>query len=333
MRGKWLLLAVSAILIAAAAGAIAVWRQDRIAKDVADRPTPAPPPVPSGEINLSGKIQARDVIYVDTEVSGRIQAFFADIGQDIYEGQLLARISNQSLESMRGEAQGAVENAQQRINKIESSIISARLEASRARADASRARAEFDRMDKVYRRQKMLYGEGATARLTYEKSEAEFNNAKTEFETLDVLATQAEERVGMLMKDLEAAKRTLDDKTRDLEGADAEVRSAEVRSPVTGAVVSRRGVVGDEVHAGAGSPELFGITPDISALDVVLEPEPPVLERLERDTPAVVILADVPEPVQGTVREIQGDQVFVAFTSPNPIIRPGMSAQVRLNLD
>jgi hypothetical protein len=137
----------------------------------------------------------------------------------------------------------------------------------------------------------------------------------------------------MLMKDLESARRTLNDKMEELEGANTNARSAEVRSPVTGTVVSRKGVVGDEIHAGAESSELFGITPDISALEVVLEPQPSVLERLTPDTPTLVILADVPEPLNASIREAQGSLVFVPFTSPSPLVRPGMTAQVRLKLD
>lgn len=333
MRGKWLLLAASAVLVAAAAGAIAVWRQDRAEQRVAEQAKPVAPPRPTGEINLTGRIRAQHVTYVEANVSGKVQEFLADVGQEVYEGQLLARISNQGLEANREFAQQAAANVQERINKIEATIISARLEASRARADASRARTEFDRQDKLYRRQKMLYGEGATPRLTYEKTEREFDNARTEFESLDQLAKQAEDRITMLMNDLETAKRALEDKNSELENASEDVRGAEVRSPVTGTVVARHGVAGDEIEGGSHSAQLFDITTDISALEAVLEPEPPVLARLRPEMPALVILADVPEPLNGSIQKIEGSQVIVAFSSPNSLVRPGMSAQVRLRLD
>jgi multidrug efflux pump subunit AcrA (membrane-fusion protein) len=179
----------------------------------------------------------------------------------------------------------------------------------------------------------MLYGEGATPRLTYEKTEKEFNNARTEFESLDQLAKQAEDRITALMNDLTAAKRALEEKSEELEGASEDVRGAEVRSPVTGTVVARHGVIGDEIEAGSQSAQLFEITTDISALEVVLEPEPPILARLRPEMPALVILADVPEPLNAVVQKIEGNQVIVAFTSPNSIVRPGMNAQVRVRLD
>jgi hypothetical protein len=32
----------------------------------------------------------------------------------------------------------------------------------------------------------------------------------------------------------------------------------------------------------------------------------------------------------GTIKSIQGDQLLVEFTSPNPAVKPGMTAQVRI---
>src|SRR5207245_9166020 len=109
-------------------------------------------PPPTDDITLSGKIRAQPVIGVSPPVEGTIGAFFADVGQEVFQGQLLARLTNEGLETGQQTAQRDVEIAQSRVNKLESEIVSARLEASRARADASRARGEYDRLDKAYRR-------------------------------------------------------------------------------------------------------------------------------------------------------------------------------------
>jgi hypothetical protein len=34
----------------------------------------------------------------------------------------------------------------------------------------------------------------------------------------------------------------------------------------------------------------------------------------------------------GAVKAIQGEQVIVAFTNPNPAVKPGMTAQVRIKV-
>ena len=34
--------------------------------------------------------------------------------------------------------------------------------------------------------------------------------------------------------------------------------------------------------------------------------------------------------IAGTVKEVEGSQATVTFTSPNPVVKPGMTAQVRI---
>jgi multidrug efflux pump subunit AcrA (membrane-fusion protein) len=168
MRGKWLLVSGVVVAAAVAAGALSLRR----------RPAPAQPApmqaqsdaAAGGDLLLTGKIRARNVVGVGATVAGNIEVFLADVGQEVEEGQLLARIASQGLETGREMASMALETAQSRVTKLEAAITSARLEASRAAADAARAREEFDRAEKAYRRQGMLHREGATPRNVYEKS-------------------------------------------------------------------------------------------------------------------------------------------------------------------
>src|SRR5207237_7889373 len=118
--------------------------------------TQVPSPV---EVHLSGKIRAQSVVSVAPPVEGTVGALFVDVGQEVFEGQLLARITNEGLETGQQAAQRELESAQSRVNTLESQVIAARLEASRAQADLSRARGEYERLDKLYRRQQMLYNE------------------------------------------------------------------------------------------------------------------------------------------------------------------------------
>ena len=169
-RGRWFVVLASVTLLALVVAGIKLL--PRLAAAKAQPVAVAPPrvPVQTAEILLTGKIRAQTVINVAPPLEGTVGAFFVDVGQEVFEGQLLARLSNQALETGEETAQRTIDSAQARIDKLESQIVAARLEASRARADATRARSEYDRVDKIYRRQQMLFAEGATPRLTYEKS-------------------------------------------------------------------------------------------------------------------------------------------------------------------
>ncbi len=70
---------------------------------------------------------------------------------------------------------------------------------------------------------------------------------------------------------------------------------------------------------------------NLSDLQAVVEAHPSFVQRIQPGHPAMVFLADVPgEGIPGAVIEAAGGRFVVAFTNPSPLIKPGMTAQVRL---
>ena len=203
MRGKWVLLSGTIILAAVAVGALSLMRREPAQLAV---PAVAHPEPPAGEISLQGTIQAQHVIPVGVAVAGEIESFEVDVGQDVIEGQVLARIASRGLETTRELAARAVDSAQSKIENLEGRILQARLEASRARAQANRSRDQYERAEKNAQRQRVLHGQGATPRLVYEKAQREFENAQKEFQGLDEVARQAEERVGTLTQEVQMSQ-------------------------------------------------------------------------------------------------------------------------------
>jgi HlyD family secretion protein len=331
MRGKWLLAGGSVILVALAMGALTHLRHKASEKAPETR-KPLASGSPPRELSLPGQIQAQHVVPVGAPVTGTIDAFLVDVGQDVYEGQLLARIASQGLESAREEAVRAAQNAQEKVNSIEGRMIAARLEASRARADANRSRDQFERAEKTYLRQQMLNREGATPRLVYEKAEREFETARAEFHSLDELARQAESRASDLIRDLDASRRSLEERNADLETATAQSAGAEIRSPVSGILVARKGEPGKLIGP-EEAKDLLEIAADLSQLTVTIHAEPPALQRIQPGQDALVFVADLNGVIPASVKEIKGSDVTLSFVSPSPVIRPGMTAQVRIRLE
>lgn len=329
MRGKWLLFSGTLILAAACAGAL-TWLQ-RSTPRVARTAMPAANPAPR-ELSLPGKIQALHVVPVGATVVGTIDAFLAEPGQDVYEGQVLARIGTETLEASREEAARTEQAARDKVDSMESRMIAARLEASRVHADAKRGRDELDRAEKVYRRQEMLNREGATPRLVYEKSEREFEAARAESTSLDELARQADDRVSELAHEIDAAKQAVTEHAADLESANAQAAGAEIRSPVSGIVITRKGEIG-KVLAPGEAEDLFEIAADLSQLAVAIQPDPASIARIQPGRDALIFVAELPGAIPAAVKEVRGNDVIVAFTSPSAVIRPGMTAQVRLRLE
>jgi multidrug resistance efflux pump len=331
MRGKRLLIWGTLALVAVAAGALSTLRR---------RPAPPPPkpaaavtaPVLAGEVLLSGKVRARNVVGVGATVQGNIEVFLAEIGQDVEEGQLLARVANPGLETGRELADVSLNNSQARVVKIEAALTSARLESSRAAADASRARDDMDRAEKNFRRQTMLHREGATPRITFEKSSSEFDSSRGEYEGLAKLAKHADERIQSLLDELQNARKIYEDKQKQLDYAVTALADAEIRAPADGVVVSRKGEVGKSGMEQGG--DLFLIATDTLELEVFLEPDPPTLKRIKPGQAALVLISDMrEEPIPGKVAKIENGNVLVDFTSPDPAIKPGFLAQVRIRVE
>src|SRR5690242_13191091 len=117
-RGKWLLLAGVTILAAVAAGSLAVWRQHRApaaVKTAVAQKAAAPQAFTGTEVNVTGRIQAQKVVNVGAPVDGTVESFALEVGQDVFEGQVLARIRNVKLANALEMAQAELDKMQDRV--------------------------------------------------------------------------------------------------------------------------------------------------------------------------------------------------------------------------
>ena len=334
MRGKWALLSVAAVLAGIAGGVLSLRYR---------RPPPALPGrtaggaavlslLPANQVTLSGAIRPQHVAGVGAQVEGVIEAFMVDVGQDVYQGQVLAHIGSQGLESAREAATSAVARAQERVNRAETVVAATRVEQARADAEVQRVRFNMERAEAAQSRQQLLFSQGATPRLVYEKAQSEYDSARAEFAILDKSARATADRVQSALQEVASAQKILAGENQRLQDSQAALEAADVHSPVDGLLVGRNGEIGKPAQE--FGENLFQIATDTYALEVALEPQPPVLKRLRPGQPALVLVPDLGTPgITGDIKEIKGTQVVVEFNSTIPAIRPGMVADVRLKLD
>ena len=330
MRGKWVVLGVAAVLAGVGAGALSL----RYRHPAAPQPLPASGAavIANREITLQGRIRPQHITGVSAPVNGLVETLLADVGQEVYEGQVLARVGAQGLESAREVAAGNLDRAQEQVGKAEAAIASARLEQSRAEADTERAQMALDRTEKAYSRQRTLVTQGATPRLTFEKAEAEYQSALKDYQVMDAAVRAAREQLQSALEDVAAKRKIVQDRAQQLEEAQTSLQAAEVHSPVDGTVVGRKAEAGKPaMEAGA---EFFQIATDLYALEVTVEPKPEDLKRIHPGQPALVLVLDLEsQGMQGAVKEIKANQVVVEFNSNTPSIKPGTPADVRLKVE
>ncbi len=331
MRGKvtWVGMAV---VLAMIAGGGAWWLRNAARHRALPVVKASEAPALPAEISVAGKIEPQHVVVVGAQVTGILEEVLAEVGQDVFAGELLARISNQGLQAAEESAKAAADLAQERVEKAGTAIIAARLEATRARADATRARTELGRAQRAFERQQMLQREGATPRLVFEKSQSDFERAQSESQSLEDLARIAESRIEDLVKEQESARRLLDDKNRELEDAHASLQNAEVHSPVDGLLVERKGEVGREMSV-EEQAQMFKIAVNLAELQTTVTLDAAVASRVKAGDAALVTVAELGvDGLAGAVQSVAGNQATVTFTSPNPAMKPGMLAQIKLRL-
>jgi multidrug efflux pump subunit AcrA (membrane-fusion protein) len=321
------LIAAGAILAITAIGLSVGWAVKHRHKPAPVKPGAVASTVFAGpEVTLTGRLQAQTTEQLEAPIAGVLDAWFVEEGQEVYEDQLVGRIRNPELDAAAQNAQAAVDRAEINIAQLDAQASSALLEASRAAADQVRARNELERIEKIYQRQKSLMDAEAIARLIFEKTESDFNSAKSESTNRDVSAKDAQDKAAALDRDSEEAKRTLAEKTTALAKAKAAVAEGDLHSPADGVVLTRNVHQGAQVEASKES--LIAIATDLRKLAVSLTPDAPVLARIRAGQHAFVRPSEMEFP--GEVHEVRGAEAIVNFTSPTPITKLGTPAQVRI---
>ena len=289
----------------------------------------APPP---SAVTLAGKVRARHVVPVAAMLDGTLEEVQVIDGQEVTEGQLLGRIRNSGLELEEEEKKREVERLQERLNSLESQLIAARLEASRAEADSTRAQAQFSLVEKNYQRQKMLLAEGAVARLAFEKTEKEYQTLKTELDAVTDIFRQAQTKVEIGMKNLEEVRKQLAAGSQELEDAKAQMLATEVHAPVDGVLIAHRAEAGGAVTHDMRN--LFEIAVNLSELEFVADRLPEHSGLLKPGQAAAIVIPEAGgDPLPAVIRSVGDNQIIFDFNSANPAVKPGLTAQARVELE
>lgn len=293
--------------------------------------TTAAKPLAPEEVILSGTAQPRTIISIPAPTGGILTRFMANVGDDVFEGELLAQIKNPKLESAAQTAQDEAVRAETHVSDLESALIAARLEASRSRADETRVKAELEPAEKNYQKQKTLNDQGATPRLTFEKAERDYNSLKSDSESFGHIAAAAEERVASLTNELEEARKGAQARIQAADEAKADLGAGEVHSTVDGVVVARKGQPGEPVSR--ETPDLFQIGTEFNNLQVTVTPDSESLARIRAGQGVTISGADLAAPIQGNVRDIASGSLVVDFANPSPGVKPGKAVQVKVRLN
>jgi len=96
-----------------------------------------------------------------------------------------------------------------------------------------------------------------------------------------------------------SAQKILAGENQRLQDSQAAFEAADVHSPVDGLLVGRNGEIGKPAQE--FGENMFQIATDTYALEIALEPQPPVLKRLRPGQPALVLIPTCKAPASPAI--------------------------------
>jgi HlyD family secretion protein len=223
-----------------AAAAYWVWHRRSMPTAAAPAAQTPAAPRPGSYASFPGKVEALHTVAIPVPLDGRIESFRADVGQQVYEGQVLAQIRSSGLEAERDMAQMELNRLRSRLGTLESRVIELNLKAAQAKEEAARAHVEMDAAQKELLRRQLQFKEGAIRRLDLEQAQQLFETASARFEGLDKLAKIAETRAAEARRELDLLQAEVNAKTRAYEETVEHLNSGDVVAPADGVIIAAR---------------------------------------------------------------------------------------------
>jgi len=288
---SWLpwFLCIAMALVWAGVG-IRSYRQKSTAPPPADEATDRPresgksadaKAVPRGEVVLESKgylIPSHSISVSPIDVAGRVTVLNIEEGKAFKEGDVLAVIDSTRFMADRNEAQAQAAAARSRLQELQSSttIEIVQSESELAEAQAQRAEALL-----VYDTTKST-ASGAVAKLEINQTQKKYEAAAERVKALEAKLSIISGNPRLLR--IEAAKRDLDAAEARLSRAQWVLDNCNIKSPVTGIILSKKAEVGSLINpvVGGVSTSLCEIA-DLSQIEVDLEIQERDIAKLSDD--------------------------------------------------
>jgi HlyD family secretion protein len=245
-------------------------------------------------VMASGLVQPMERVLVQPLIEGQpIESLEADVGDRVEAGQVLARLSDSTL------------NLQ--MSQFMASLAAAEATIAQAQAQLLEAEATADEATRVNQRTAQLRAQGSASQAAADTAAA--------------TAASATARVSVALQGLEAAKAQKALVEAQIDNLILQLERTEVRAPVAGDVVARDAMVG-AIASAAGNP-MFTLIRD-SKLEVHADVSERYVLRLAPGQTATLRAVGISEPLTGTVRMVQPTidpvtrqgQVRIAIDSP-----------------
>jgi HlyD family secretion protein len=219
-------------------------------------------------VNATGTVQAVLTVQVGSQVTGQVEALYADFNSVVKQGQLLAKIDARRYQADVNGAQANLLAAQARVKAAEADLNSQLASQASAQANVEMAKVTRDNTATLFKRAEELRQQGIS-------SQNDYDNAKANRDTAAARLSQAQAQSQQVAAQLVSTRAQIEQSKAQVAQAEAALNQArvnldytDIRSPVDGVVISRNVDVGQTVAASLQAPTLFIIAGDLSKMQL-----------------------------------------------------------------
>jgi HlyD family secretion protein len=333
-------IAVAAVVIVGTAALVYYWRRTGAAEFTTQ-------PLERGPIrnvvNATGTVQALLTVQVGSQVTGQVQALYADYNSVVRQGQLLAKIDPRRFQAELSAAQANLLSAQARVHSAEADLNSQIANRQSAAANVDSASVARDNAAKVLARYEELRQGGILSQNDYDNAKANADSTAAKYNQAVAQAEQVEAQTNAARAQVEQSKAQVEQSQAALEQARVNLEYATINSPVDGVVVSRNVDVGQTVAASLSAPTLFVIANDLAKMQVHASVDEADIGNISQDA-AVRFTVDAhpnrtfagrigeirlePQTVQNVVTY----SVIIDVDNERLELKPGMTANIAITV-
>lgn len=230
------------------------------------------------KVSATGKVYPEVEVEITSEISGTIVELTVAEGDSVREGQLLAKINPQAIESI--------------VERTEAAAQSSRAQLESVKAQVQQLQAQYKNTRQIHERNEQLYKEGVISQADFEASEAALKTAAANLEA-------TKQNVQSASYNVQSALATVKEQRENLS------RTA-IYAPMTGIISDLYKKKGEQVVGTAqmaGSPILKIV--NLSAIEVRVDVSETDILRVEiGDTAEIEVDAHLDKTFLGVVSQI-----------------------------
>jgi len=306
-------------------------------------------------VSASGTVNAVVTVQVGSQLSGQIQAIYADFNSEVKKDQPVAVLDPQTFQARVNQAQAELEVAKASVLTQEASVERWRAEVRNAhaamtvaKAQTAKSKAAKDETERDFTRKNALVQRGFIsssdidkARSAADSAAAQLNASVAQERAQEASIGSSEAQLRMAEAGVANAMAAVKQKEAALQQSQIDLDRTIIRAPLDGVVVLRNVDVGQTVAASLQAPTLFTIAQDLRVMEVYTTVDQADIGRIRvgqnssftvDSYPGRTFSGQVsqiriaPQTVQNVVTYI----VVISGANPDQRLLPGMTANVRI---